>query len=236
LLEAQIQVGLVIGGWPEDLEACLEGLFSHVHGGVSFDVAYTGESPEVAEQMRQIAKRFPPVRLYELGAVGWGLAQRELLSSDTSPYYVTMDVSSVLLGDAISPLVELAESSGAVATGWRGVNVALDKNWYEFEDAPAGEVDALLGYLMLVRREAALNTPPSEKAIFYRNADMEWSLALRAAGGRLFSVGDDLPVEQRRHRGYHDTDPTYRDEQSKVNYMRLLKRFRGKTEILAPRS
>ena len=229
-------MGLVIGGWPEDLEVCLEGVFSHVRGGVLVDVAYMGESPEVAEQMRQIAKRFAPVRLLELGGVGWGLAQRELLSRDQSPYYVTMDVSSVLLGDAISPVVELAETSGAVATGWRGVNVALDKNWYEFEDAPAGEVDALLGYLMLVRREAALKTPPSEKAIFYRNADMEWSLALRAAGGRLFSVGDDLPVEQRRHRGYHDTDPTYRDEQSKVNYMRLLKRFKGKTEILAPRS
>jgi len=236
LPELQIQVGLAVTGWPEDLEVCLAALFAHAKPGVAVDVAYAGESPEVAEKMRQIAKRFDPVRLYELGAVGWGLAQRELLSLDKSPYYVTMDVSSVLLGDAISPLVELAETSGAVATGWRGVNVAIDKNWYEFEDAPAGEVDALLGYLMLVRREAALNTPPNEKAIFYRNADMEWSLALREAGGRLFSVGDDLPVEQRRHRGYHDTDPTYRDEQSKVNYMRLLKRFKGKTEILAPRS
>jgi hypothetical protein len=227
---------LVVTGWPEDLEVCLDGLLAHASAEVRVDVAYTGESPVVAEQVRQVAGRFAPVRLHELGAAGWGPAQQKLLSLDTSQYYVTMDVSSVLLGDAISPLVELAENTGAVATGWKGVNVALDKNWYEFEDAPAGEVDALLGYLMLVRRDAALSTPPSEKAIFYRNADMEWSLALRAAGGKLFSYGDDLPIEQRRHRGYHDTDPSYRDEQSKVNYLRLLKRFKGKTEILAARA
>ena len=234
--ESQIQVGLVVGGWPEDLTVCLEGLLENVERTLSVDVAYVGESIEVAEQMRRITGRFAPVHLHELGDVGWGSAQQKLLSLGASPYYVTIDVSSVFTGDAISPLVELAESSSAVATGWRGVNVALDKNWYEFEDAPAGEVDALLGYLMLVRREGALKTPPSEKAIFYRNADMEWSLALRAAGGKLFSIGDDLPVSQHRHRGYHDTDPNYRDEQSKVNYLRLLKRFKGKNEILAPRA
>jgi len=225
----------VVTGWPEDLEVCLAALFAHTKPGVAVDVAYTGQSVSIAEQLRLVVDRFAPVQLYELGAIGWGAAQRELISLNQSPFYVTLDVSSVLFGDAISPLVELAKSSGAVATGWKGVNVALDKNWYEFEDAPAGEVDALLGYLMLVRREAAVNTPPSEKAVFYRNADMEWSLALRAAGGRLFSFGEGLPVEQRRHRGYYDTEPEYRDKQSKVNYMRLLKRFKGKTEILAPR-
>jgi hypothetical protein len=46
---------------------------------------------------------------------------------------------------------------------------------------------------------------------------------------------DGLPAHQDRHRGYHDSDPDYRDEESKKTYMRMLKRFKGRDEILAPR-
>jgi hypothetical protein len=45
----------------------------------------------------------------------------------------------------------------------------------------------------------------------------------------------DLPLEQGRHHGYHDVDPAYREKHSKENYNRILKRFRGKDEILSPR-
>jgi hypothetical protein len=132
----------------------------------------------------------------------------------------------------------LEQAPEAVAAGWRGVNVDLADDWRSFTDAAAGEVDALLGYLLVLRRAAALATPPSPKARFYRNADMEWSLLLREAGGRLLQplATEDLPVRQDRHRGYHDSDPDYRDAESKRTYDRLLQRFRGRTDLLAPRS
>jgi hypothetical protein len=102
-------------------------------------------------------------------------------------------------------------------------------------DAGPGEVDAVLGYLLVVRREAAVASPPHPKARFYRNADMEWSLALREAGGRLVIPTGDLPVHQARHHGYHDSDPQYRDKESKRTYDRLLARFRGHDAILRSR-
>jgi len=71
------------------------------------------------------------------------------------------------------------------------------------------------------------------RAIYYRNADMEFGLKLRQAQGRLWQL--DLPLKQERHHGYYDTDPAYREEQSKKNYDRILQRFRGKNEILSPR-
>jgi hypothetical protein len=45
----------------------------------------------------------------------------------------------------------------------------------------------------------------------------------------------DLPLEQGRHHGYYDTDPDYRDKNSRKNYQRILDRFRGKNEILSER-
>ena len=62
---------------------------------------------------------------------------------------------------------------------------------------------------------------------------MEFGLKLRQAQGRLWQL--DLPLKQERHHGFYDTDPAYREEQSKKNYDRILQRFRGKNEILSPR-
>jgi hypothetical protein len=64
---------------------------------------------------------------------------------------------------------------------------------------------------------------------------MEWCLALREAGGRIVVPEGELPIRQERHRGYYDSDPEYRDAESQRNYRRMLDRFKGRTEILAPR-
>jgi hypothetical protein len=45
----------------------------------------------------------------------------------------------------------------------------------------------------------------------------------------------DLPCHQERHRGYHDSDPVFRDAESRKTYDRILHRFRGRADILAPR-
>jgi hypothetical protein len=42
-------------------------------------------------------------------------------------------------------------------------------------------------------------------------------------------------VRQDRHRGYHDTDPAYRDKESRKTYDRFLQRFRGREDLRLPR-
>jgi hypothetical protein len=46
----------------------------------------------------------------------------------------------------------------------------------------------------------------------------------------------DLPVHQERHRGFHDSDPEQRERESRRTYDRILKRFRGHDDLLAPRA
>ncbi|NCX09809.1 MAG: hypothetical protein EBW09_03025 [Actinobacteria bacterium] len=109
-------------------------------------------------------------------------------------------------------------------------------NWISPDqfDSKQGEVDVLFGYYFALDRKFAIaagGANPSAK--YYRNADLELSLAIRAAGGKLLQI--DLPLSQGRHHGYHDVDPDYRDKNSRKNYQRILDRFRGKNEILSPR-
>jgi GT2 family glycosyltransferase len=88
-------------------------------------------------------------------------------------------------------------------------------------------VTALFGYLLAVRRDAALRAGgfPAQ-ARFYRNADLEFSLRLGREGALVVPAGP-LPARQARHRGYHDTDPGYRDSESRKNYGRVLRLLRA---------
>ena len=145
-----------------------------------------------------------------------------------------MDPSTHLLGDAVSPTIAELKSGEWTAVGWRGGLVNIEDEWRTVDDKGPGPVDVLFSYFLGINRENAIESGGfSNRAIYYRNADIEFSLRLRQSRGALLQI--DLPLEQARHHGYYDTDPTYRDEQSKKTYDRILERFRGKNEILVAR-
>ena len=232
-------VGLIVDGWPDDVRICLTALLTHAPKEVAVIVLDLGNVDGAGKVAHELAVLNPGrVRVVHvaqtLEQVGWGKACAALISLDPAPAHVVMDLSSVLTGDAITPLLTALAEPGVVGAGWKGTDVDT-ADWRSVVDAGPGEVDVLLGYLMVVDGAAARATPPSPKARFYRNADLEWSLLLRAAGGRLVVPSGVLPVEQARHHGYHDSDPELRDRESKKNYDRLLQQFRGRVDLLAPR-
>ena len=169
----------------------------------------------------------PRLELWHLAApAGWAAARTALLKADTAEVHVWCDVSTRFDGDALGPLLQALDDSSVVGAGWRGA--VMDDDWREVLDAGPGDVDALLGYLFAMRRSAALAAGgPHRKARYYRNADLEFSFALRAAtGGRLVVPDGDLPVHQERHHGYHDVDPAYRDRESRRTWLRMRDRYR----------
>jgi hypothetical protein len=240
--ERPLGIGVVVDGWPDDTRTCLNALIAHAPQDAVILVLDLGDVDGAGRVVHELAAAHPG-RIEELHvdadlqSTGWSAARTALLRADTSEFHVVMDLSSVLDGDAFTPLLEMLDGDpGLTAAGWRGVNVDVDDQWRTFVDARPGECDALLSYLFVIRRSAGLATGPHPKARFYRNADMEWSLALREAGGRVAQGPADLPVHQERHRGYHDSDESYRDKESRKTYDRLLQRFRGRADLLAPRS
>jgi hypothetical protein len=156
------------------------------------------------------------------------------MKSVESKYVIIMDPSTTFTGDAITPVLAELNKGEYVGVGWRGGLVNLADDWRSTEDKGDGEVDVLFSYFFAVDRSAALEVGGfNQRAIYYRCADIEFSLKLLHAKGRLLQI--ELPLEQGRHHGYHDTDPKYRELQSKKNYDRILERFRGKEAILSPR-
>jgi hypothetical protein len=220
-------VALLVEGWPDDLRTCVAALLEHTPDDVVMVLLENG-STDAGAVVHELAGSPRVEELHVERAAGWAEARQALVARDVAAVHVLMDVSTVLEGDALTPLLAAFDDPGVAAVGWRGVKVT--DGWTEFVDAGPGEVEALLGYLFAVRRQVALAVPLPSKARFYRNADMEWSYLLRDAGaGRLVAM--DLPVRQDRHRGYHDSEPGYRDKESRRTYDRFLQRFRGREDL-----
>ena len=223
----EITAAMIVDGFHEDAIATIKTIKQHSPCAIA--VLVLGDPGQL---VNELDARTSLVHLTE--NFGWGENANALLRNVTSEFIVIMDPSTRFIGDAITPVLAELKKREFVAVGWRGGLVNLEDEWRSIDDKGAGEVDVLFNYFLAMHREDALAARGfSNRAIYYRNADIEFSLNLRHANGRLLQM--DLPLEQDRHHGYHDTDPEYRDAQSKKNYDRILERFRGKTAILSPR-
>jgi hypothetical protein len=223
----EITVAMIVDGFHEDAATCIKAIKEHSQCAIA--VLVIGEPGPLADELDS---RTSLVQVNE--NFGWGENANALLRNVTSEFIVIMDPSTIFTGDAITPVLEELKKREFVAVGWRGGLVNLEDDWRSTDDKGPGEVDVLFSYFIGMHREDALAARGfSNRALFYRNADIEFSLNLRHSNGRLLQM--ELPLEQARHHGYHDSEPEYRDAQSKKNYDRILERFRGKTAILSPR-
>jgi hypothetical protein len=223
----EITAAIIVEGFHEDAITCIRTIKSNSQCAIA--VLVIGEPGDL---VNELDSRTSLVQVNE--NFGWGENANALLRNITSDYVIVLDPSTTFTGDAVTPVLEELKKRDFVAVGWRGGLVNLEDDWRSTDDKGPGEVDVLFSYFIAMHREDALAARGfSNRAVFYRNADIEFSLNLRHSNGRLLQM--DLPLEQGRHHGYHDSDPEYRDAQSKKNYDRILERFRGKTAILSPR-
>jgi len=226
-VKGEIALAMIIDGFLEDALTTVQ----NVKANCAYEIVLLVKTDPSA-LLGEIDSR---THLIELSSnFGWGECANTLLKNVTSKYLIIMDPSTRFTGDAITPVLAELNKGEYNAVGWRGGLVNIQDEWRSVDDKGPGEVDVLFSYFLALNRADALSVDGfNNRAIYYRNADMEFSLKLRHSNGRLLQM--DLPLEQDRHHGYYDTDPEFREVQSKKNYDRILERFRGKEAILSPR-
>ena len=226
-LESDVTVGIIVDGFTDDALETVKTVKANSDCAVA--IISIGDAGRLVEQMDN--------RTYLIAVApgaSWADCANIFLEKISSKYIVVMDPSTRFTGDAITPVVAELEKGEFVVVGWRGGLVNLDDEWRSVDDKGNGEVDVLFSYFMAFNREAMTQVGGfNPRAVYYRNADIEYSLKIRQAGGKLLQI--DLPLMQERHHGYHDVDPTFRDVQSKKTFDRILDKYRGKEAILSPR-
>jgi cysteinyl-tRNA synthetase len=232
-------VVLIATDWPEDVARAVSGLETGSPTGTSVVIVANAPSAEQAEALEAIEAREPsgavPIEVvWTSERLGQAAALNAGLRRATGPVAILLDTSVGPSGDVVTPLVRLLDDpTVAVAGGWGIVSADLRK----FEDAPAGEVDAIEGYLLAFRRQDVLDRGPLDEHFrFYRNLDIWWSLVLRDEGEgrpprRAVSLAG-LPVVRHQHRGYTSLPDAERERQSKRNFYRIIDRFGWRRDLL----
>jgi cellulose synthase/poly-beta-1,6-N-acetylglucosamine synthase-like glycosyltransferase len=226
-------VVLMVTDWAEDTERAVHSLRATSPDGTSIVVVADAPSDEAAAGLDGLDDEADEV-VWTSERLGQGASTNIGIRRASAPIVVLMDTSIEPTGDVITPLVAaLDDPTVAVAGGW-GITSTDLRN---FEDAPAGDVDAIEGYLFAFRRsDAADRGPVDERFRFYRNLDIWWSLVLRDAGEgspprRAVRVAD-VAATRHEHRGWQSLPEEERTRQSKRNFYRIIDRFGARRDLL----
>jgi GT2 family glycosyltransferase len=227
--QREVSVVVHVAGWPGDVARAVAALAAHC-GGVDYEVVLVDDGVEEAagRALEDLARAGECVRVLHLEpAIGFGAALNLGMGQALGRVVVWLDPHVEATGDLLAPLLEaLARPGAGLAGGWGVVTTSL----LEFEADQGPEVDAVEGYLLAVPRALAARVGVDGRHRYYRNADLDYSFAVRALGYRAYRV--DVPAHRHRHRGFHETDPTERDRWSKKNYDRFLARWKHRTDLL----
>ena len=231
-LQASIQV--VADEHPSDLERLLRGLAAHPPSEASWELVIVANAPDfdVAEPVDAAALPDEPIIVPTASRLGWADARTLGMSRSRAAVTVLIDTSLEPTGDFLTPLLAAFEEPSVGIAGAWGVT---SQDGRQFEDAPPGEVDAIEGYCLAVRREALRAVGGFDRRFrFYRNADLDFSFAVRDAGWRAIRT-DPLPLRQHEHRGYTSLPDADRDRLSKRNFYRFLDHWGGRPDLLLHR-
>ncbi|HET7472920.1 MAG TPA: glycosyltransferase [Candidatus Limnocylindrales bacterium] len=223
-------VVIVATDWPDDVARAVSGIGASSPVGTSTVVVADGPSVEQDEALAALDASVDVVRTSERLGTGasWAIGVRRA----TAPVVIIVDASIEATGDIVTPLVRaLDDPTVGVAGGFGIVSTDLRR----FEDAPAGDVTAIEGYVLAFRRADALARGPiDERFRFYRNLDIWWSLVLRDEGEGnppRRAVAVDLPVTRHAHRGWTSLPDAERDRLSKRNFYRIIDRFGPRRDL-----
>jgi cysteinyl-tRNA synthetase len=206
------------------------------HGGEDLQVIVVADGPSDAmDTALDELQATPGIEVIRTsGPLGHAAALNIGIRRAAAPVVVVLDPSVEPTADVVTPLVRALDDETVAVAGPYGI---LSRDLRHFEDAPAGDVDAIEGYCLAFRRaDAAERGPLDEGFRFYRNLDIWWSLVLRDEGEgrgprRAVAVGG-LPLIRHEHRGWASVPESERDRLSKRNYYRILKRFGNRLDLL----
>lgn len=225
---------VVVDDHPEDLERLLRGLAAHPPP-VDWELLVVANAPAAPVEPLiavawPLAASLPEVTLLpSVTRLGWADAVNLGLRRCRGAVAVLLDTSLEPTGNVIGGLLEpFDDPTIGIAGGW-GVT---SPNGRDFVEAPPGEVDAIEGHALAVRREALQAVGGFDPHFrFYRHADLDLSFAIRDSGWKALRTAA-LPVERHAHRGWEAYPPDERDRLSKRNFYRFLKHWRDRSDLL----
>ena len=230
-----VTIGIVANGHMEDVERCVMSALRWVEGRhVEVVVVDNGAVDGTGAWLDEFAAVEDRVRVIHADhQLGEAAARNIVLKQGLGRTVLMLDTSVEVTGDLYGPIEGLLDQDGVGVAGPYGLRTGDLHHFHESEaQAMKGDVDAMQSYCFAFRREVVAQVGLMRETFrFYRNLDLDYSFQFRDKGYRI--VADpSLPVARHTHRAWAELSDEERDELSRKNFRRFLRRWGDREDLL----
>ena len=219
-------------GYPDDVKRCIDGMLQNSGGhSVEAIVIDNGSTDGTGELLEEMRDQYPALRVIHCDHVIGDAASKNIgLKQSRGRNIVVIDGSAEITGNILDPIEQKLADETIGIFGPYGLSTGDMQHFHE--EVEDGDADAMQAYCMAFRRET-INTVGLMRECFrfYRNLDIDYCFQFKDKGFRV--VADStLPLVRHEHRQWTELDDNQRDELSRKNFGRFLKRWGNRPDLL----
>ena len=219
-------------GYPEDVRRCVNGMLRHSQGySAEIIVIDSGSTDGTGEMLAEMQQEHDNLRVFHCDHVIGDAASKNIgIKQSLGRHIIIVDGSAEIVGDILGTVAEKLSDLSVGIFGPYGLTT--DDMQHFHEEVEEGDADAMQAYCMSFRREA-VNTVGLMREVFrfYRNLDIDYCFQFKDKGYRVLA-DSALPIVRHEHRQWTELDDNQRDELSRKNFGRFLKRWGNRPDLL----
>ena len=219
-------------GYPADVRRCVEGMLRHSGShSVEAIVIDNGSTDGTGELLEEMLTEHPRLRVVHCDHVIGDAASKNIgLKQSRGRNIVVLDGSAEIIGNILDPIALKLEDPTVGIFGPWGLSTPDMQHFHE--EVEDGDADAMQAYCMAFRREAVNTVGLMRECFrFYRNLDIDYCFQFKDKGFRVVADAS-LPLVRHEHRQWTELDDNQRDELSRKNFGRFLKRWGNRPDLL----
>jgi len=231
--EFKYSIALIVDGYFDDLTRCINSILSHENEeSKEIIILDNGNTNDVADKIESLAKEFPNIKVIHADhRIGDAASKNILLKSAKGDVFVLVDTSVEFKGPFLLQLGQLLNDQNVGIAGYNGLKTETLLHFHEGEGF-SGDVDAMQGYCFAFKRDSIKKVGFMRECFrFYRNLDIDFSFQFKDKGYRIIA-DNNLPIVLHKHRGWDDLVDNQRDELSRKNFGKFLKKWRNREDLL----
>ena len=219
-------------GHRDDVQRCVRGMIRHSQGYTTeIIVVDNGCTDGTGEWLEEFKDQHASLRVihcdHNVGdAAGKNIGIKQSLGTNV----IIVDGSAEVVGEILGPISEKLADNTIGIFGPYGLST--DDLQHFHEETESGDADAMQAYCMAFRRETVNTVGLMREAFrFYRNLDIDYCFQYKDKGYRIFA-DSTLPMVRHEHRLWTELEENQRDELSRKNFGRFLKRWGNRPDLL----
>ena len=219
-------------GYPEDVRRCVDGMLKHSAGrSAEVIVVDSGSTDGTGEMLEEMQREHDNMRVIHCDHVIGDAASKNIgIKQSLGDHIIIVDGSAEIVGDIVGTVAQRLSDPTVGIFGPYGLTT--DDMQHFHEEVDEGDADAMQAYCMSFRREA-VNAVGLMREVFrfYRNLDIDYCFQFKDKGYRVLADAS-LPIVRHEHRQWTELDDNQRDELSRKNFGRFLKRWGNRPDLL----